>query len=668
MNEKSKNPILLLVVLSLVLFAFILEILGVFRTIETAFLDLRMSLSADKNINPNIIRLYFDDNLKKELETFEDYVPTKKGISRAELAKLIEHIEAATPLLIMLNVNLTGFEDSALSSISPDTKLTETLHKYPNIIISTHLNNDENPNDEFVNPTFLPANRSLNVQIKNNSILKNITYNTHSLIPYSFIKQNSTAVANVTAENGVVRAAKPLYHINKHAREYFLPSVAFDAFLKIKKLENNSIIINKNKLFVGDYSFNLNNNGEIFLNLKKKGLYYPAYTIETILKSIHDGTGKFKFNGKLYSNHIFKNKIILIDEKPTNLSMKTLPNGEKFTSGELLALMTDNYLEENSMFISQAPIWLSLFLSAIFCLLIAISNLRFNDAKLALGFIFAYLLIAFLSFLFPPKIWLLLAMPLYAMLVTFILTIIFTNQAKQKKRNLILSAFKNQVSKEVLFKLLKNSEKISLKPSKKFITTMYCEIDGFTRLTNSIPSELLIERLNEVLDIIITSSLKNNGTINKLNNNSAIIYWGAPLPSGNENNIDVQNAIKTAIEIWKIVSLINEKYRQLGQFTLNLKIAVHSGEALVGNIGTDSFKSYSAFGETIDTVNKIEKICIQFKKSILISETTYELLKSCKNLQFLDGTIEFTYTGAISNKTPPISKLSLYEVKEVEEN
>ena len=63
--------------------------------------------------------------------------------------------------------------------------------------------------------------------------------------------------------------------------------------------------------------------------------------------------------------------------------------------------------------------------------------------------------------------------------------------------------------------------------------------------------------------------------------------------------------------------------------------------------------------------NKIEKICVQFNKSILVSETSYNMLKSCRNQQITDNSVEFAYAGAISNKTPPISKLSLYEVKEI---
>ena len=666
MNEKFKNQILLLLVVSVCLIAFILKILGVFNFIEMKLLDWRMSASAVSEINTDIIRLYSDSSTRNELENFNTYTKSEKGLSRAEIAKLIQYVEKANPRLILLNIDLKNYEDTAVSSISPDTKLSETLAENKNIIISTILKKDENGENEFENSKIFPAKKSLDAIIKNKSLEKNFTYYAHSQIPPMFVNNAIVGVANLPNSKETTRSLKPLYKITHHSKNYIIPSVSFAAFLKLYGLEKQQLVVEKNKLFVADKVFNLNNDGEILLNLKKKGLYYQAYPIEAILKGIHDGTNKFALDEKTFENDIFKGKIVIIEEKPTNVSIKTLPNNDKYTAGEITALAIDNYLS-NEKLASYTPKFIDIFLTTVLCLIIAFSNLRFNGRFFSLTLILIYLAAAFLAFISHFKIVVPIATPLFFILSSYFISYFVATMLKKQKRGIVISAFKNHVSKEILNKLIKNSDKLSLKPSKKFITTMYCNINGFTELTNSIPSELLIERLNEILNVIISRSLKNNGTINKINNNSLIVYWGAPISNNNENNSDAKDAVKTAIEVWQKISQINEKYQQNGQFIMDLNIVVHSGEALVGNIGNSNLTSYSAFGETIDTVYKIEKICVQFGKNILVSETTYNLLKTCKNQQITENSIEFDYAGAISNKTPPVKKLSLYEVREIKE-
>lgn len=672
MNKKTKNIVLLLIILSIILFAFILNILGVFSAIETKFLDLRLSMNNTGKINDNIVRLYLDDLSKYDFKKYKDLQDYRKHLPRTALSRLITYLEEGSPKLILLNFDLSNYEDPALSSISPDIILSKTLSKYKNIILASTLKKDAGVEDEFADIQFKPTKSSLKVTVNNDNIDKKITYYSHSPIPDIFVDNTTVAVPNIISEQGVVRYSKPIYKIEEKGKNYYIPSTAFAAFLKYNNLENAEITINKHKLFVNDYEFNMNNKGEIFLNLKAKEQYYTAFPLGAVLAGIYDTSDKFKIDGKIYHKSFFKNKIIIIEELPENISIKSLANGEKLTEGEITAAILDSYLTDSNTndknrtkYPITASIFTDLMLTFLFCYLIAFINLKYGKKILSILPLFGFVLLAMILYAIPAlKLIIAITIPLYFMIFSYLITAIIASQAKQAQRNVIINIFEKHVSKSVLAKILKNYKEISLKPEKKYITAMYCNINDFTALTNTIESDLLFERLNEFLDVIIQVSLKNDGTVNKLNNNSVIAYWGAPLPSDSGEEGDAKNAIKSAIEILNITSLINEQRTKEDEFLLDLKIAVHSGEALVGNIGTQNLSSYTAFGDTIDTIYKIEKICHQFKKNVLVSGSAYNLLKACKNPQLSDKTIEFGYAGAISNKSTPGNKLALYEVNE----
>ena len=668
MNKKIKNVAYALITLLLLMFTFILYITGVFEGLERNFIDFRLSFGQEKNINSNIVRLHMDDLESYKLENYRAYTKLASGkLSRNDLSKLIDYLEKAEPKLIILDFNLNNYEEGAFNFSNPDITLSKTLQNYDNIIISMQLNKDDSEETEFPDYSiFNKTSAMLDVLVEDDDFDRNNSYVVNENVPVLFMENQQLTVANFEGVDRKIREVKPVYKISD--KDLYLPSSALYAFLKMKNKNNSRIVIKDKKLFIDNFVIRLNDNYNLYLNLKDKTLYYPSYPIGALLTSIYERKDSFVFDNKTISRDSLKNKVIIIEEDPANVAIKELPNNEKYTNAEIMALELDNYLSyyEKPSLKTQFPVngsaFIAFLLTVIFCAFIIISKLTTRLNYLGFIFTLVYVFIVIVYYL-QAKVLIPMAMPLYFMLL-FAVANIFVDKFFQNKQNdAVKTLYRQHLSKEMLGRLTRNLDEISLQPQMQFITAMYCKIENFNALTKEVAPEVLISGLNEVLDIAVTSSLKNRGTVNKISSNSLIVYFGAPI-SDTCSAKDAQNAAKTAIDIWNKVNLFNQRSLRDNQFSFDFKIALHSGEALVGEIGSNSFSGYSAFGETIELVHQISKISSQFEKSLLISQSTYNLLKE-KNISALtDKDIELAYAGAVSVKNNETAvKLSLYEVR-----
>jgi len=404
--------------------------------------------------------------------------------------------------------------------------------------------------------------------------------------------------------------------------------------------------------------------------LERRGPYYQSFPAGALLQSCLGKKSFIEYNKRIYHLDDFKNKILIIENTPSSASMRALSNRENYTEGEITALELDNYLEPSEhknkallyKFSKQSPMWLNWLTTIIFCCSIIFLTSKFKKRYIGLAVIWCYFVFIFAHYTFTKEL-IPVAIPLYLMIVFSVIVFDFPDLKIKQKENKVTSVFKHQVSKNILTKLQKQSRTISLKPEKKFITAVFFNIDNFTKLCENNNSDVLVCNLNNLLEIIETTILKYDGTINKLSSNSIIAYWGAPL--GKDDIADASNALAS-------ITAINDKIKKFYDHNniekslhLNLKISLHSGEVIAGNIGTNISSSYSAFGETIHVVQQISKIAEQFDKNMLVSQTTYDLLKNTDIQKICKESIKFSYAGTISVKIKTPYKLTLYELQKV---
>ena len=186
--------------------------------------------------------------------------------------------------------------------------------------------------------------------------------------------------------------------------------------------------------------------------------------------------------------------------------------------------------------------------------------------------------------------------------------------------NLIKSTFKKYVSENIVDELLDSGNEIALGGSKNEVCVMFCDIRGFTSMSEKMTPEDVVFLLNSYFQEMIDVVFKNNGTLDKIIGDELMVLYGVPLKSDN----DCQRAIDTAIEMFSQLKKFNLKNRSNNLPEVKIGIGINYGEVISGNIGSTRQMNYTVIG---DNVNLASRLCSHAKANqIVISKSAHELL------------------------------------------
>ncbi|MFD2204613.1 adenylate/guanylate cyclase domain-containing protein [Kiloniella antarctica] len=192
-----------------------------------------------------------------------------------------------------------------------------------------------------------------------------------------------------------------------------------------------------------------------------------------------------------------------------------------------------------------------------------------------------------------------------------------------------LKWFENYVPKKLVKQLMDtNGEGIA--SEEREITVMFTDIVNFTSLSESMPASELADLLNHHFDLLGVKIDEQEGTIDKYIGDSIMAFWGAP--SLQEDH--AQRACRAALAIEKALTNDNRVRKEKGLDPINIRIGIHSGLAIAGNIGAKGRVNYTLIGDTVNTAQRLESLgkealtkSTQTAKT-LISATTQAYIKS----------------------------------------
>jgi len=120
--------------------------------------------------------------------------------------------------------------------------------------------------------------------------------------------------------------------------------------------------------------------------------------------------------------------------------------------------------------------------------------------------------------------------------------------------------------------------------------------------------------------------LKNKGTLDKYIGDGLLAFFGAPI--AREEHAEM--AVNSAIEMIPMLDVLNKEL--MLDVPLRVGIGIHSGEAVVGNIGTERKMEYTIIGDTVNTASRVEDLTKELQANILITEETFSRLKARYNI------------------------------------
>ena len=178
--------------------------------------------------------------------------------------------------------------------------------------------------------------------------------------------------------------------------------------------------------------------------------------------------------------------------------------------------------------------------------------------------------------------------------------------------------FVRYVSKHIMEQILSSQTPIELKGERRKITVLFSDIRQFTTLAEKLPPEEVVSLLNEYLDRMLRVIFDNGGTLDKFLGDGIMVEFGAPL----EDSEQEKHAVKTAIEMQRALEDLNLKWKDQRGVQLKIGIGIHTGQAVVGNMGSEKRMDYTAVGDTVNIASMLEQENKKQKTKILISNTT----------------------------------------------
>lgn len=190
------------------------------------------------------------------------------------------------------------------------------------------------------------------------------------------------------------------------------------------------------------------------------------------------------------------------------------------------------------------------------------------------------------------------------------------------ERERVKTAFARYVSHQVVDTILQSTSDIKLSGDRRMISVLFCDIRGFTTISETLAPEKVVQLLNEYFESMVEVVFRNGGTLDKFIGDGLMVIFGAPQDDPKQEEHALQAAIEMQAELRKLA----EKWKPEG-LNLRIGIGINSGPAIVGNIGSARRMDYTAIGDTVNLASRLESSTKELGVGILLSEYTYNALR-----------------------------------------
>jgi adenylate cyclase len=186
----------------------------------------------------------------------------------------------------------------------------------------------------------------------------------------------------------------------------------------------------------------------------------------------------------------------------------------------------------------------------------------------------------------------------------------------ERRNAFIRSLFGRYVSEEVVADLLESPEGPRLGGESREVTLLMSDLRGFTPLTEGLAPEQVLQLLNSYLASMADVILAHHGTIDEFVGDGILAIFGAPLARPD----DARRAVACAAAMQAALVELNQKNGLEGLPWLEMGVAVHTGEVIVGNVGSERRTKYGVVGSTVNHAGRIESFTVGGQ--VLLSEAT----------------------------------------------
>ncbi|KAA0876283.1 adenylate/guanylate cyclase domain-containing protein [Nitrincola tapanii] len=438
-------------------------------------------------------------------------------------------------------------------------------------------------------------------------------------LPIQALRQASKMLGNVGHQpdlDGIYRQTQPYVFRNNQA----LATLGLTPWLNQEdplEISSSSLFaeLNENSLKIP-----LNSTGHAILNFRRNIEAYPTFSTAQIIQSELRFRDNESHSNPTLDPSILKNKFIFVgSDAPGLFDLRPTPISKIYPGVGLHATFLDNLINEN--FIRKQSTFSILVFTAI---LTITSTLVFTFISSIFKFILtltllvsSLILLSALTYL--QGIWWNLTTPSTATLLAISSVFLSNYQLEGREKRFIRNAFQQYLSPEVIQELVKNPDTLQLGGQRQEISIFFSDLEGFSKLAEQLDPKELSDFLNDYLSEMSDIVLELGGTIDKYEGDAIIAFWNAPVIYHDH----AARAIQAGKDCLARLAQLQPKYQQWLNCQVNMRIGIHTGLAVVGNMGSSKRFDYTMIGDAVNLASRLEGANKVFSSHILVSEETY---------------------------------------------
>lgn len=299
--------------------------------------------------------------------------------------------------------------------------------------------------------------------------------------------------------------------------------------------------------------------------------------------------------------------------------------GERLLPGvELQANILDNWLQGDSL--RLAPDSWSMAIVALAVLLLLPLGLRSHPAAAAgwSGFFALGIVVLSASLWNLSNIWFPPLLPLAAVAGLYAATTLLAWAAARQRARQTRAMFAQYVPPEVVKRLIAQPELLRLGGELREVTVLFTDLANFTNLSERLSAEQTVQVLTAYFNTMTPLIHASGGTVDKFIGDAIMAFWGAPLPDPQH----AQHAVQTALAMQQAMGKLVADLQAQGLPPITMRIGIHSGPVVVGNIGAEQRFSYTVIGDTVNLASRLEAANKNLSTGILLSAATAAQLPS----------------------------------------
>lgn len=632
-NEKLIRGFWMVAVISVV--AMVLEWTGLTHVYEQKTIDIRTGIvRKNKSLSPDAVVILIDEASLETLNLIAGRWPWPREIH----ARLIDFLEQSGARQVVMDILFTENETGNMSDHfvigENDQQLVDATGQAENVIHAAQFAND--PEDAY-NPGItnmpLPDEFIRRFSLKVNAPDVSAPEFNKYYLPFIELYEKSKGVGVVTFlpdSDGVFRKEKLVFDYQGN----FFPALSLSSLLDRLKPEQIILMDNLLKIQTRDREINvpLTGNREYYVNMYGRYEVFSYSGVYDTILNIERG----EVDHLAVDPSVFKNKTVFVGASAVGVENLKHTSISTRTPGVLLhASIYGNIISEDFLVFGHPLLSILMTLFLVIMTVFSIFYLKtvYSQALIPVILMLGYYGMA-ISW-FQNNIVLHVATPSLAFLVAYISGFTHISATEGKEKRKIKNILGQYVSPAMLADVLEKHKEDYFRAevgTKEVLTIFFSDIRDFTSISEKYDVEKVVELLNDYLSRMVNIIFGNSGTLDKFIGDAIVAFWGAPVKISDHP----YKAIVSALQMEKALKDLNREGTVKGMPELKIGIGIHTGEVILGNIGSEKKLDYTVIGDSVNLASRLEGLTKTYHSTIVITQDTYAYIKDKVHCRLLD--------------------------------